>query len=315
LISEEAMFLGVDFANYTPVPSPAQVECWWRAGVRFAIVGCQRSDIALAQVRALQADGRIKVEAYQFYYWDGSEAARTAQALEVMGATGLTRLWIDVEWAGAVEAEPGPSMVLPALDRVVEQVEGAGFVAGIYTSARFWASMAGNSSHFAGLPLWHADYRSRFSVESLPDFDRDFREYGGWSRPTAWQWAGSVDLCGLNVDMNASDAALGRSRREGGPMRRHNASAFGGQTLRGRTIIDVRKAFGLPPARMVRLELMLARPGYVGVGDGAGGPYAGSLREGERHAVIDVLATDGNVTVDAPDGAEFEFIGVLGYWE
>jgi hypothetical protein len=206
--------------------------------------------------------------------------------------------------------------VLPALEAIVASVEAASFEAGIYTSARYWPSMAGNSTAVARLPLWHADYRQRYAAASPPDFERDFAPYGGWKRPLVWQWAGSTDLCGLNVDMNASEVAIGRpAAPKEALMVRHNAAAFEGDALRGRTVVDVRQRFGIEAARMLRLDVMLAKPAYVGIGDGDGGPYAGSLREGDRHAVIDVLTPGAKLTVDAPDGAEFEFIGVLGYWE
>ncbi len=321
---EEAdMNLGVDFANYTPVPTPPQLQCWWDGGVRFAIVGCQRADVAAAHLRALNADGRFGIEAYQFYLWDDEDEARTDRALVLMREAGCRRLWVDVEWDEAQGPEPGAERVLPRIGAAVQQIESRGLEAGIYTSARYWPSMAANSQDFKRLPLWHAAYSQRYSVTSLPDFGRDFAPYGGWGRPLIWQWAGSVQMCGLNVDMNASDAEIGRRPAGSTPvpacgygiMTRFNSSTFRDQVILGRVVLNLTESLGLPHlTRMVRLEVSLARPSYVGVGDGEGGAYAGSLRDGETHGVIDVLPSDGNITLDAPDGASLRFVGVVGYW-
>jgi hypothetical protein len=76
--------------------------------------------------------------------------------------------------------------VLPRIGASVQQIESRGLEAGIYTSARYWPSMAGNAADFKRLPLWHAGCRERYSyrhVTSLPDFGCDFAPYGERTGP------------------------------------------------------------------------------------------------------------------------------------
>ncbi len=95
------MDLGVDFANYTRAPTPRQLQCWWDSGVRFAIIGCQRADVAASQLRALNADGRFGIEAYQYYLCDDEDEPGTEGALGLMREASCRRLWVDVEWDDA----------------------------------------------------------------------------------------------------------------------------------------------------------------------------------------------------------------------
>eukprot|EP01104_Vermistella_antarctica_P014598 TRINITY_DN4625_c0_g1_i1.p1 TRINITY_DN4625_c0_g1~~TRINITY_DN4625_c0_g1_i1.p1 ORF type:complete len:231 (+),score=15.85 TRINITY_DN4625_c0_g1_i1:92-784(+) len=69
---------------------------------------------------------------------------------------------------------------------------------GLYASKREWAIIFGDSCNFTSgtkVPLWYPSYNI------IPNFS-DFTPFGGFSFPTAKQYAGDVFLCGHNVDLN-----------------------------------------------------------------------------------------------------------------
>jgi len=193
--------LGCDISNFSAVPTREQLQCWWDGGIRMVIVGCQRDSAAHAQLQALTADGRFALEAYQYYFWDGSEVERTNRALKVMADFGLKRLWIDVEEA---RGQATQEQVTQAIRNAVITVTNAGLGAGIYTGGWCFPELTGNTTEFSGLPLWTAAYPAN---KQPPDFNT-FHSYGGWTRPLIWQYAGSTDLCGINVDLNARELAV-----------------------------------------------------------------------------------------------------------
>jgi len=198
------MISGVDISNWTAVPSQARLDCWWLAGVRFVIVGTQRQEPAASQLAALHADGRFQVELYFYPYYNPADRERVDRALAFAHQYGLSRIWDDVEWNDDEGPRPGPEVVLPALRSRRIHIEAAGIGYGIYSGEPYWKTMAGNTSEFGEVPLWHAWY---FNDGHVPDFSA-YRPYGGWSRPLIWQYKGSTDLCGLNVDLNAAESAF-----------------------------------------------------------------------------------------------------------
>jgi hypothetical protein len=191
---------GVDIAHFSAVPRPDQLEGWWRQGIRFVIVGCQRDSSAHGQLQALTADDRFQLEAYQYYIWDGSEAERAARAHKIMRDFGLRRLWVDVEEA---RGQTPQMQVCQAIRNVVLATRSAGFEAGIYTAAWCYPEITGSATEFSDLPLWHAAYPAN---REPPSFDT-FKPYGGWQRPAIWQYVGTTDLSGINVDLNVREVA------------------------------------------------------------------------------------------------------------
>lgn len=69
---------------------------------------------------------------------------------------------------------------------------------GIYTGRWIWPTLTGNSEEFKHLPLWYSHY------DGQPNFDDWYNgfAFGGWEHPAGKQYAGSVQLCGVNVDLN-----------------------------------------------------------------------------------------------------------------
>ncbi len=204
-----AIELGCDISNFSAVPNREQLDGWWERGIRFVVVGCQRDSAAHGQLQALIADGRFELEAYQYYYWDGSEVERTQRATRIMANFGLKRLWIDVEEARGAAAQ---EQVCQTIRNAVAATRAAGMEPGIYSGGWCYPDLTGNTKEFADLPLWTAAYPPD---KQPPDF-ATFRPYGGWARPSIWQYTGSSDLCGINVDLNAREVAGASAARESG---------------------------------------------------------------------------------------------------
>ena len=61
-----------------------------------------------------------------------------------------------------------------------------------------WQTIMGSATACTGLgpyELWYAHYDNSASFS-------DFKAFGGWSKPTYKQFAGTTSLCGAGVDKN-----------------------------------------------------------------------------------------------------------------
>lgn len=196
--------MGLDISNYQPAVPP--VACWRAAGVEWCIVGSQRPDIARQQIPVLRAGGVTVPGVYSYLYLGYDVAAETAKGIALAQEFGVRRVWLDVERngerAGVTVAER-----IAQVRACVAQVEAAGLATGIYTGPAFWREAMGDTTEFARLPLWMADYRWS---------GKWFREasFGGWATAAIHQYtttgtrndsvAGGVSpaLCGVSVDYN-----------------------------------------------------------------------------------------------------------------
>lgn len=185
------------------------VSGWANDGCRYAIVGCQASGIARAQVAALSGAGIRVIAVYAYLYWGYDVVAEVAKAIGVATEAGVPLVFLDCESAGEA---PGVTsgFRLRQLREAVALVEGAGLKGGIYTGEPFWRGWMENTSEFARLPLWHAAYWwDRRFVDSVG--------YGGWTRVAVHQYAATGNDCyaddggsltrvppfhGVNVDYN-----------------------------------------------------------------------------------------------------------------
>lgn len=113
------MILGLDLANFTPVPTKANLDAWWLAGIRFVIVGCQKDQAAHAQLQALTADGRFHLEAYVYLVFDGADEQRIQRAFKLCDDFGIKRIWLDVEESNTMP----PAEVVKSLHKYVAMVE------------------------------------------------------------------------------------------------------------------------------------------------------------------------------------------------
>lgn len=185
--------LAVDVSNYSGPISEEQARCLRAQGIEHLVAGTQAPNITRAQLAAAGMAG-ISTDAYVYLYWRRDVREEVAQARGVIAGFPIGRLWLDCEDdAGGL----APSEVV---DRILAAVEACGSTpAGIYTGRWWWEPVTANSTRFSHLPLWHAEYTR--SAEDRPDFDA-FRPYGGWSRPSMWQYRGTTSVCGLSVDLD-----------------------------------------------------------------------------------------------------------------
>ncbi|EAS05234.1 glycosyl hydrolase family 25 protein (macronuclear) [Tetrahymena thermophila SB210] len=86
------------------------------------------------------------------------------------------------------------------LQRIVNQILYRGKKVGIYASHYMWVQIFGddkNCQNFNQLPLWYARYNN---VTSTSDYSQ--YPFGGWTSAYAKQYAGSVSLCNVTVDLD-----------------------------------------------------------------------------------------------------------------
>lgn len=186
----------IDVSNYSGQINGATISCWRNQGYDHLICGTQRREITRQQLQTAQAE--ITLDAYVYLYWSRDIAAQVREALETISGLNVGRLWLDCEDdAGGRTPEQVVSLIRDAVAACDN------FPNGIYTGRWWWQPSTGDSQEFAGLPLWHAEYTAHPNV--LPDFD-GFRPYGGWTRPSMWQFQGTTNLCGVTVDLNLMDA-------------------------------------------------------------------------------------------------------------
>jgi len=183
----------IDVANYTAVPTPAQVACLLTEGYDTAIVGASFGSVARPQLQAFAAGG-MQVEVYAWVSFSGWWENLLDGALGAIAGLPVRRLWLDCEEETAME----PRTVIRRIEQAVEYVEEArpDLEVGIYTGAWWWSDFAGNTAPFAHLPLWSAYY------DNEPDIDFAQLPYGGWRAPAIEQYHGTVETCGLNTDRN-----------------------------------------------------------------------------------------------------------------
>jgi len=281
------MQLGVDISNYSAIPTPDQTQCWWARGVRFVVIGLQNANIARSQQAACRRFERQ-------YYVDVPGRDLT---IPEMGSV----TWIDVE--------PGCFVLKSDIETEEQRIRNHLLIPGIYGNETSIKPVLGNDTSFARLPLLYANYTRNVQV---PDFNT-FQPFNGWLRPKLWQYAGSTDLCGVNVDLDC------REELENDMMTPHNAI---GQWWEGRDLdagsgfeMALRADVNAPPqAKMVRLDVYKDR-GTIVFHHGDSGLVAGVLEETETHGEIDVIMNmAGNCSFDVATPTHIRRLGALGFW-
>lgn len=178
--------IAVDFSSFTDIPSPDQVECWRNQGVTRAIIGTRgnRRNFA-AQAQACK-DGGLEVEAYIYLYWNEPGTTQARNALDIINGM-ASRIWVDVEFDDN-NPWPGSLGVQNVLYACFSELPAD---TGLYTSRSMWAQA--QVQGYGDRALWDANYGSP---------PRPWVPYGDWTSRELVQYAGSVSLCGLNVDLN-----------------------------------------------------------------------------------------------------------------
>jgi hypothetical protein len=213
---DERVF-GIDLSNYTtnvPVPgsgaaggliTDALVRCWVESGYTHAIVGTQWPGVARHQLE-MCARGGMTLDAYCWLSWSRDVRTAVATALRVIDGFDVRRLWLDCEEASGGRS---PAEIVALIGSAVDAC--GAFPCGIYTARWWWPAATGDSAAFEHLPLWHAEYPFREGykpdAQEAPAFE-SFKPYGGWTHPAMWQFAGSVQHCGANVDLNVIEDAV-----------------------------------------------------------------------------------------------------------
>jgi len=189
----------LDVSNYSGVFAAEAVACWRSLGYSHVICGTQQAETTRAQLATTLAGG-MSADAYVFLYWHLPPAAQVQAALAAIAGFPVGRLWLDCE--DAVEGR-APEQVVGLIGEAVAAC--GDLPCGVYTGRWWWLPSTGDSAAFSHLPLWHAEWTSGPDV--LPSFDA-FRLYGGWSRPAIWQFQGTTQLCGVDVDLNLMEQPL-----------------------------------------------------------------------------------------------------------
>ena len=84
------------------------------------------------------------------------------------------------------------------LDETVNRIKYYNRRVGIYTTGYFWDKIFGNRlacPKVSSALLWYAKY------DNSPSFS-DFTQIGGWTTPAMKQYAGDVQICGVDSDKN-----------------------------------------------------------------------------------------------------------------
>jgi len=180
--------LCIDFANYTPVPTPANVACWRQQGYVRAIIGASYGSVAKRQILACQQGG-MEVEAFAWVAFSGNWQLNIDRAVAVCRDTTVKRIWTDAEAPTGGQA----ATTIQRIAEAVAYIESFGFATGIYTGGWWWKPNTRDSQAFKHLPLWTAEYKDPSGQPTL---------YGGWTKAAMWQYAGTIQTCGLNTDRN-----------------------------------------------------------------------------------------------------------------
>jgi len=109
-----------------------------------------------------------------------------------VGAT-VGMLWLDIEgtqyWGSSTSAN------VQFLSEMVAEGKARGINLGIYSSKSQWDPIMGGSTAFSSYPLWYAHY------DNNPSYS-DFSSFGGWTKPSIKQYAGTTSTCSASVDLN-----------------------------------------------------------------------------------------------------------------
>lgn len=211
------LYGAVDFCNYvSPVPVPGggypggaitdeMCQGWKQAGFTHAIVGSQWPVIADHQLEVCQRNG-MTLDLYHWQYFDGRDMATYLN----------DRKFLSDKWpvmANYLDCEDpvngrSATQVMSEVHRSVDQLDDwMDGPCGLYTAEWWWPNNTGNSQDFKDRRLMHAAYSANGAPKrSLDTAKAQFpgfpRPYGGWPRPTMWQYEGSVLVAGGNVDVS-----------------------------------------------------------------------------------------------------------------
>lgn len=197
----------LDLSNYTDELTLQKVNEWVDAGIERLIIQAFPSDYhqyaeQLRQISLAQQAG-LTWDAYIYHYLAYPQWHQEALAALPGGAN---MVWLDEE---DVESDGGLNQRarVTAIQRGVNDVLRAGYRVGIYTAQWWWVPKTGNSTEFASLPLWDADY------DGIADTELSWEPYGGWTSRAIKQYAGTSTYLGVGgLDLNVLSIEEGRDQ-------------------------------------------------------------------------------------------------------
>ena len=182
----------------TPL-AQSQMDCFWDAGVRHVIVGTQDAIIAKQQL-AMAVSRGMTVDAYVYLYWDAGIQTQVDRAFAMIQGFPVGRMWLDIEHdPRGLGANALITLIQQGLDRCEATWPGR---CGFYTGPGWWKTYLANTTKFANVPLWYAQYNNK---RSLSDWATE--RFGGWAKPTAKQFQ-TAPLCNVGgADWNVMQAS------------------------------------------------------------------------------------------------------------
>ncbi len=195
--ANHALF-AVDVSVWQMPIAQSQMDCHWDAGVRHVIVGTQDALVARQQLSMATARG-MTVDAYVYLYWDLDIAAQVNAAFAMVQGFPTGRMWLDIEQdPDGLGSNAVISMIQNSLTACEAKAPGR---CGIYTGPGWWKTFLANTTKFADVPLWYAQYNRK---RSLSDWATE--RFGGWASPAAKQFQ-TGPLCGVgSSDWNVMQA-------------------------------------------------------------------------------------------------------------
>ena len=148
---------------------------------------------SIDQVKSARAAG-CSAGAYLWAYrsLDARKSVRDAVALaKECGIDPLPVIWIDCEIYKSANGQVDPGPNADWLRAAVDECTKLNVQAGIYTGGWWWRGYLGNTTEFADLPLWTAQYYDGVADPGAVDL------YGGFKMAHAKQWNAS----GLDRDV------------------------------------------------------------------------------------------------------------------
>ncbi|TAJ21558.1 MAG: hypothetical protein EPO65_01305 [Dehalococcoidia bacterium] len=188
--------LAVDVSNYTGAISGAKAAALRTAGVGRAIVQIvdpppgYPPSVFRQQIPVL-LDAGFEVEAYVYLWLGGNTAHQVLDAIARVAPwrARLRRMWLDAEDVSVPEHQQANRAAIDAA------VGACSMPAGVYTAGWWWRPYMGDSSAFAQLPLWAAEYDGDASTRFTP--------FGGWNACAMKQHIGDTSLAGIGgIDLN-----------------------------------------------------------------------------------------------------------------
>lgn len=183
--------------------STFDAPCLAANGVGRIIVGCWDAAATREIIRRARAAGIVCEDLYAYLYygtsWEQREVINALNLAAELG--GIRRVWLDCEADAANEAAgQTPASRRTATWGAVARVRGAGLAPGIYTYEWYWRAQMENTSAFAALPLWYANYGTNDPSAPRPPIHRV--SFGGWDEIAAHQYSSTIPVCGRGRDHN-----------------------------------------------------------------------------------------------------------------